>query len=62
MCPNCGHSTSIFGRDGASRIAQDMDLDVLGDIPLHVSIREASDAGTPIVVSQPDDAQVRYKG
>ncbi len=37
-CPNCGHITSIFGRDGASKIARDLGLEVLGDVPLHASI------------------------
>ena len=58
-CPNCGHETSIFGHDGATRLAEEMDMEVLGDIPLHLRIRESSDAGTPIVVSQPDSPQVK---
>lgn len=57
-CPNCGHETFIFGKDGASKIARDMNLDILGDIPLHPSIREMSDAGTPVVVSLPESTQV----
>lgn len=59
ICPNCGHKTSIFGGDGAKRIADEIGLDMLGDVPLHLSIRETSDAGTPIVVSQPESPQVR---
>ena len=58
-CPNCGHVTSIFGHDGVSKIAHEMELDILGDIPLHLSIRETSDAGTPVVVAHPDTAQVK---
>lgn len=61
-CPNCGHVTSIFGSDGASKIAREMNLEVLGDIPLHLSIREMSDAGTPVVVSLPEGAQVWKEG
>ena len=29
-----------------------------GDVPLHLSIRETSDAGRPVVVSRPDSAEV----
>lgn len=29
-----------------------------GDVPLHIDIRETSDSGKPIVVSQPDSPQV----
>ena len=57
-CPNCGHETSIFGKDGAAKIARDMNLDILGDVPLHPAIMETSDAGTPIVVSTPESTQV----
>ncbi len=58
-CPNCGHVTSIFGQDGATKIADEMDLDILGDVPLHLSIREMSDAGTPVVVSHSHSPQVQ---
>ena len=57
-CPHCGHRTDIFGRDGARKMAGEMQLEILGEVPLHLSIRETSDAGRPIVVSQPDSPQV----
>ncbi|XP_053139556.1 iron-sulfur protein NUBPL isoform X3 [Hemicordylus capensis] len=53
QCPKCKHETHIFGNDGVRNLANDLDLDVLGDVPLHVHIRETSDTGKPIVVSQP---------
>ncbi|KAJ7344922.1 hypothetical protein JRQ81_000872 [Phrynocephalus forsythii] len=53
QCPNCKHETHIFGADGVRHLARDLGLDILGDVPLHVHIRETSDAGKPIVVSQP---------
>nr|XP_051678714.1 iron-sulfur protein NUBPL isoform X5 [Oryctolagus cuniculus] len=58
QCPNCKHKTHIFGADGARKLAQTLDLDVLGDIPLHLSIREASDTGQPIVYSQPESDEL----
>ena len=60
-CPNCGHKTAIFGREGAKRMAEEMGMDTLGDVPLHMSIRETSDNGRPIVVSQPHSPQVSYR-
>uniref|UniRef100_A0A3Q2HEF3 Iron-sulfur cluster transfer protein NUBPL n=1 Tax=Equus caballus TaxID=9796 RepID=A0A3Q2HEF3_HORSE len=54
QCPKCRHKTHIFGADGARRLARTLDLDVLGDVPLHLNIREASDTGQPIVFSQPE--------
>ena len=56
ICGNCGTEAHVFGHGGAARTAQDMGLDVLGNIPLHIDIRETSDAGTPIVSAMPDSA------
>ncbi|XP_045865950.1 iron-sulfur protein NUBPL isoform X2 [Meles meles] len=59
QCPKCKHRTHIFGADGARRLAQTLDLDVLGDIPLHLNIRETSDTGQPIVFSQPESDEAK---
>ncbi|KAM6181217.1 iron-sulfur cluster transfer protein NUBPL [Erethizon dorsatum] len=59
QCPKCKHKTHIFGADGAKRLAKTLDLDVLGDIPLHLSIREASDTGQPVVFSQPESDEAK---
>ncbi|CBS90848.1 iron-sulfur cluster carrier protein ApbC [Azospirillum lipoferum] len=53
-CPNCGHRTEIFSHGGARKEADDLGMEFLGEIPLHLSIRETSDQGQPIVVSQPE--------
>ncbi|KAL7992505.1 hypothetical protein Chor_016761 [Crotalus horridus] len=53
QCPKCKHETHIFGADGVKKLAKTIGIDVLGDIPLHVHIRETSDSGKPIVISQP---------
>lgn len=54
VCSNCGHEEHIFGEGGGQRIADDYDVDFLGDIPLDVKIRESMDAGKPTVVADPD--------
>ena len=62
VCTSCGHEEAIFGSHGAHKMAKDYNLDVLGEIPLEMSIRELADSGTPTVVSQPDSATAkRYK-
>ncbi|NXY42909.1 NUBPL protein, partial [Ceuthmochares aereus] len=53
QCPKCKHETHIFGADGVRDLAKTLGLDVLGDIPLHVNIRETCDSGQPVVISQP---------
>ncbi|RXM92432.1 Iron-sulfur protein NUBPL [Acipenser ruthenus] len=57
-CPNCNHKTHIFGEDGATELANSLGVEVLGDIPLHINIREMSDKGQPVVVSKPDSPEV----
>jgi len=58
-CPNCGHRTEIFSHGGARKEAADLGMEFLGEVPLHLSIRETSDQGQPIVVSQPDSEHAR---
>jgi len=54
VCSNCGHREEIFGHGGAKREAEKLGVEFLGEVPLHIAIRETSDSGSPIVVSQPD--------
>jgi ATP-binding protein involved in chromosome partitioning len=57
VCPHCGHESSIFGHGGARKTAESLDVPFLGEIPLVPSIRETSDAGTPIVVQAPESRE-----
>jgi len=52
-CPHCGERTEIFSHGGARKEAEKLGMDFLGEIPLDVVIRETSDGGQPIVVSDP---------
>ncbi|RLW10016.1 hypothetical protein DV515_00002168 [Chloebia gouldiae] len=61
QCPKCKHETHIFGADGVRDLAKSLGLDILGDVPLHVNIRETCDSGQPVVISQPQsDAAKAY--
>ena len=53
QCPHCGTRSDIFGHGGARHEAERLDVPFLGEIPLHMSIRETSDSGNPVVVSEP---------
>jgi ATP-binding protein involved in chromosome partitioning len=54
QCPHCGTRSDIFGHGGARHEAERLGVPFLGEIPLHMSIRSTSDAGTPVVASEPD--------
>jgi ATP-binding protein involved in chromosome partitioning len=58
-CPNCGHRAEIFGHGGARTEAQRLGTDFLGEIPLLLDIRQAADAGTPIVAAAPHSEAAR---
>lgn len=52
QCPECGTRSDIFGHGGARHEAERLGVPFLGEIPLHMSIRSTSDAGTPLVESE----------
>lgn len=54
ICSECGHEEHIFGHGGAKSEAEKQGFSFLGEIPLHIDIRTASDGGAPIVVSDPE--------
>ncbi len=53
VCPKCGHRSDIFSHGGARQEAERLGVPFLGELPLHMSIRETSDSGRPIVVAEP---------
>lgn len=50
-----GGRSEIFSHGGARREAERLGTEFLGEAPLDLRIRETSDAGTPITVSEPDN-------
>jgi ATP-binding protein involved in chromosome partitioning len=54
LCPECGTRSDIFGHGGARREAERLGVPFLGEVPLHMEIREKSDAGLPVVATAPD--------
>lgn len=62
LCPSCGERSDIFGHGGARFEAEKLGVPFLGEIPLHMDIREKSDAGRPVVISDPESAHAQsYK-
>jgi len=53
VCPKCGERSDIFGHGGAEAEAGRLAVPFLGALPLHMAVRETSDAGRPIVVADP---------
>jgi ATP-binding protein involved in chromosome partitioning len=51
-----GERFAIFGEGGGQLLADELDVPLLGRVPLTMALREQADAGTPLVASDPDDA------
>ncbi|MFZ5521181.1 MAG: iron-sulfur cluster carrier protein ApbC [Pseudomonadota bacterium] len=62
VCPNCGHAEHLFGEHGGARMAQQHGVELLGEMPLALSIREQADGGRPTVVADPQGAHARLYG
>jgi ATP-binding protein involved in chromosome partitioning len=56
LCPHCGGRSDIFGHGGARHEAERLDVPFLGEVPLDMVIRETSDAGRPVVATDPNGA------
>jgi ATP-binding protein involved in chromosome partitioning len=59
LCPSCGERSDIFGHGGAREEAERLGVPFLGEVPLHMDIREGSDSGRPPSVADPDGPHAR---
>lgn len=59
ICPHCGERTYLFSSGGGKRAASSLDVQFLGEVPLYPKIREQSDLGRPVAVSDPDSIEAR---
>ena len=50
-----GERFQLFGEGGGQKLAEELDVPLVGKIPLTMALREHSDTGLPVVVADPDD-------
>jgi ATP-binding protein involved in chromosome partitioning len=53
VCPGCGAEAHLFGHGGGAAMAKELGIPFLGEVPLVRAVREAGDAGAPIVAAAP---------
>jgi ATP-binding protein involved in chromosome partitioning len=53
-CPHCGERTDIFLSGGGNRLAEEVGVPLLGQIPLQAGVADLGDSGAPVIVAQPD--------
>jgi ATP-binding protein involved in chromosome partitioning len=62
VCSSCGHEEAIFGAGGGAQLAQQYGVELLGQLPLDIRIREQADGGNPTVAAEPEsDLAQRYR-
>jgi len=54
VCGHCQERTEIFGHGGGARMAEDMGIPFLGEVPIDTRVRTGGDEGQPIVAAAPD--------
>ncbi len=54
ICPHCGGRIELFGKGGGARVAAELDLEFLGEVPIDLKARVGGDSGEPIVLSDPE--------
>jgi len=59
LCPHCGGRSDIFSHGGAHKEAERLGVPFLGEVPLHMTIREKSDSGLPVVATEPGGEHAR---
>jgi len=59
-----GERFQIFGEGGGQLLAEELEVPLLAKVPLTMALRQQSDAGLPVVLTDPDDpaAQALYHG
>lgn len=55
-CPHCGEETTLFGEGGGKRVAQMLEVPLLGQIPLTLEARTLGDQGIPVALSNDSPA------
>ncbi|MGB7788707.1 Mrp/NBP35 family ATP-binding protein [Methanoregula sp.] len=54
LCPHCGVEIDLFGKGGGKKIAEELSVPFLGEIPLDIEMRKAGDEGRPFIIRRGD--------
>jgi len=57
-CPHCGEIIEVFSKGGGAKVSDEMDVELLGSIPLDPQVAADSDEGVPFIVKHPGSPAV----
>jgi ATP-binding protein involved in chromosome partitioning len=58
-CPHCGKPAALFGTGGGERLAKELGIPLIGQVPLYPRVMEGADRGEPIVVADPQSSAAK---
>jgi len=53
VCPHCGERSELFTAGGGERLAKELGVPLIGQVPLQAGVPDMADAGRPVVVAEP---------
>ena len=53
-CPHCGEQTDVFMSGGGQRLADELEVKLLGRVPLQAGMADSADGGKPVVIAAPE--------
>jgi ATP-binding protein involved in chromosome partitioning len=59
VCPHCGERSDVFLAGGGARLAAELGVPLLGQVPLQAGLPDLADAGRPVVAAEPDSPAAR---
>jgi ATP-binding protein involved in chromosome partitioning len=59
VCPHCGERTEIFLAGGGTRLADELGVPLLGQVPLQAQLADLADTGRPVVAADPGSPAAR---
>ena len=59
VCPACGHHDEIFSHGGGRKLAEQLGVTFLGEVPIDAKVRFGGDSGRPVVVAAPDSEHAK---
>ncbi|MCW4051135.1 MAG: Mrp/NBP35 family ATP-binding protein [Candidatus Bathyarchaeota archaeon] len=54
ICPHCGETINVFSEGGGAKVSEEMNVELLGSIPMDPKVSVDSDAGVPFILNNPD--------
>ena len=59
ICPDCGKHIAVFGKDGGKNLCEEMNIPLLGQIPMELGLQQDEDLGVNWLEENPDSESAK---